>query len=72
MANNGRDMTLNDIQSSLQDIKQHMHWMYELLGTGVDEGRVAAADVKYLANQMDVTNIGLMTMIGTHVSSWIL
>ena len=36
----------------MQNIKQHMRWLYELLSTGVKEGRVAAADVKYLANQM--------------------
>ena len=45
-------MTLNDIQSTLQDNKQHMHWLYELMRTCVKEGRVGSTDVKYLANQM--------------------
>ena len=48
MANNGRDVTLND----LQDIKQHMRWQYEMMSTSVKEGSVIAEDVKYLANQM--------------------
>ena len=29
-----------------------MHWIYELLSTGVKESRVAMSDVKYLANEM--------------------
>ena len=29
-----------------------MRWIYELLSTGVKESKVAATDVKYLANQM--------------------
>ena len=52
MENNDRNVSLNDIQSTLWDVKQHMLWMYEILSIDVKEGRVATTNVKYLANQM--------------------
>ena len=49
-----------------------MCWMYELLSTCVKEGRVVAADVKYLANQMvchksriDDNDMDLCELVGT-------
>ena len=50
MENNSGNASLNDIQSTLKDVKLHLCWIYELVSTGVKESRVAASDVKYLVN----------------------
>ena len=52
METNVGNVSLNDIQSTLKDVKLHLHCIYELMSTGVKESRVATSDVKYLANQM--------------------
>ena len=39
MANNSRNMILNDIQSTLHDIKHYMNGIYDILRTCVKEGR---------------------------------
>ena len=52
MENNDGNAGLNEIQSTLKDVKLHLRWIYELLSTGVNKIRVVAMDVKYLANQM--------------------
>ena len=52
MANNNGDEIIKDIQGTLHNIKIHMRRLYELMGKGVDEGRVAAADIRNLAKHM--------------------
>ena len=52
MENNGGNASINDIQSTLKDVKLHLRWIYDLVSTGVKESRVAASDVKYFASQM--------------------
>ena len=52
MENNQGNSSIYDIKSTLADIKIHLRWIYEMVFTDVKERRFAAADVKYLANQM--------------------
>ena len=52
MENNEENTDINEIKSTLKDIKIHLHWVYEMVCTGVKENRVITSDVKYMANQM--------------------
>ena len=52
MENNQGNAKINDIKSTMSDIKIHLRQIYELVCTGVKESKVAPSDVKYLANQM--------------------
>ena len=46
------DVTLNDLQASLRDIKQHIRWLYEIMNREVTEGSSIAEEVKWMARQM--------------------
>ena len=52
MENNQGNVEINDIKSTILNIKIHLRQIYELVCTGVKESKVATSDVKYLANQM--------------------
>ena len=47
-----RDVTLNDLQASLRDIKQHIRWLYDIINTGVTKGSLNVEEVKWMARQM--------------------
>ena len=36
MEHNGGNASLNDIQSTLKDVKLHLHWIYELVSIGAN------------------------------------
>ena len=52
MENNPRNSNINEIKSTLTDIKIHLCRVYEMVCTGVKENKILASDVKYLSNQM--------------------
>ena len=52
MANNDKGITLNDLQTTLLDINQHMLWLYDIMNRGVKEGSATAEEVKLMASQM--------------------
>ena len=47
-----RDVTLNDLQTTLLDINHHMLWLYDIMNRGVKEGSATAEEVKLMASQM--------------------
>ena len=47
-----RDVTLNDLQTTLLDINQHMLWLYDIMNRGVKEGSATVEEVKLMASQM--------------------
>ena len=52
MTNNNRDVTLNDLQTTLLDINQHMLWLYDIMNRGVKEGSATVEEVKLMVSQM--------------------
>ena len=47
-----RDVTLDDLQGTLKDIKQHIRWLYDIMNWGVTEGSSTAEELKWMAWQM--------------------
>ena len=43
-------------QVSLEDIKLHLHGVYEMVGVGVQENIVAASNIRYISNQIGCHN----------------
>ena len=47
MENNEENADINEIKSTLKDIKIHLRWVYKMVCTGMKENRVGMSDVKY-------------------------
>ena len=52
MASNDKEVTLNDLHASLRDIKQHLHWLYDVVNKGAKEGSSTTSKVKWMARKM--------------------
>ena len=43
---------INEIKATLSDIKNGLRWIYEMVGTDINENKATTAYVKYMANKM--------------------
>ena len=72
MENNGSEVTLNEKQLYLKDIKQHLRRLYDIMNRGVTEGSSTAKEVNWMARQMgnhdtriEDKNLYLYELMGT-------
>ena len=49
---NNRDVTLNDLQETMLEIKQNLCWLYDIMNKEVKESRETVEEVKWMARKM--------------------